>query len=683
MRKNYSISALVIVALTFVSTNVFAMNPASDVIGTRYEAAVRSLYEQGIVSGYPDGKFKPNLLVNRAEFVALVMASMKINASPVLKNCFTDVTDQWFAPSVCYAKLRGWVSGYPDGMFRPTRFVNKVEAFAVMVRAHGLVDAPNHVLAFNDLMADGWYVPALRASDVKGLIEEKSGKLYPATYITRGRMSDIVYRFMSTAVVQNSPVTPAQSVPQYGGGGGGGGGSVSVAIPAPATSNDSVPSAPASSVPAAPAANVNTPAPVVPPVATPVQVPNPTPVPAPTPAPIPVANRQRLTAQNFAYLGAFRLPKEANGGSRFGYGGGALALNPHGDPAGQNDGYLGSLYIVGHENDQLVAEVTIPVPKKQSGQSVASLSTASYLQGFADITGGKAQTFDAGNGYRVDGLVYLEAQNPQNSGKLYWTARTYYNVDTSDDLSHGMSDTNLSNPNAQGMWRLANFHGLTTGGYIFPAPQYFADLYLGGKRLISGLSSQQGVSGTSQGPAFFAFGPWFNYSGTNPPQNGAVLNAQKLVSYPYTGQPDADRDPPSNFPDYQVPDSWDAAAWVYTPTQHAVVVTGHRAMGATYYGDARPNDCTIYKGYHGEPYEPRVIFYDPADLALSAQGLKDPATIVPYAEWNPAQYLVNTCMWDLTGAAYDSERGLFYLLHANADVEDGEPTPLVYVFSVR
>ncbi len=612
MHKYASISASVAVSFVVIVGTVLAVSPARDIVGTKYESSISYLFAQRIIAGYPDGTFKPDLRVNRAEFVALVVKGTGIDIGKPIGNCFADVTDQWFAPSVCYAKNRGWVSGYPDGLFRPTQSVNKVEAFAVMVKAYGFTGAQNHSLPFRDLMPNAWYLPSLRIADEKGLIEETGDTLSPSTYVTRGRMSDIVYRFMSTLQAQEISTAPAIERSALSG-----------------------------------------------------------------------AARQKLSSQNFTYIGAFRVPKESNGSSRFGYGGGALALNPHGDPSGQNDGYPGSLYIVGHENDQLVAEVNIPVPKKQSGQSVSGLSTASYLHGFADITEGKAQTFDKGNGFRVDGLVYLDAQGPQNTGKLYWTARTYYNVQTVDEVSHGMSDADLSQPNAKGMWRLSNYHGLTTGGYIFSVPSYFSDMYLAGKKLISGLTVQQGVSGTSQGPALFAFAPWLNYNGATPPVPGTALSAQKLTSYPYTGQPDLNRDPPSNFPDYQVPDSWDASAWIYTPTQHAVVVTGHRAMGATYYGDARPNDCTIYKGYHGEPYEPRILFYDPADLALVAQGKKDPETVLPYEEWNPAQYLVNTCMWDLTGAAFDSDRNLFYVLQQNADTEDGEPTPLVYVFLVK
>ena len=404
-------------------------------------------------------------------------------------------------------------------------------------------------------------------------------------------------------------------------------------------------------------------------------------------SPLPPAQNQeriRLTQHDLSYLGAFRLPKEANGPSRFGYGGGALAFNPHGDPNGANDGYPGSLYILGHEHDQMLAEVNIPSPIDQRNKSLSSLNTAGFLHGFVDITGGLAQQFDAGNGYRVDGLAYLEAQGSQASPKIYWTARTYYNVDGSSDPSHGLSDADLSHPNAKGMWRLGDYTGMMTGGYIFPVPSYFADAYLGRKRLISGLFTQQGVSHTSQGPAMFAYGPWLDDPQNKGITHNSKLATQALLYYPYTTNftvPGGD--PIGNFPDHQVPDHWEAASWVHTPEKHAVLLVGRRAMGVTYYGDARPNDCDIYKGYHGEPYEPRILFYDPADLALAAQNKKDPTTIVPYIEWNPSQFMSKTCDWELTGAVYDEKNKLLYIMQTNVDTEGADPTPLLYVFKIK
>lgn len=45
--------------------------------------------------------------------------SKKTEDENLYENCFEDVEDEWFAPYVCYAKEKGWVTGYPDGTFKP------------------------------------------------------------------------------------------------------------------------------------------------------------------------------------------------------------------------------------------------------------------------------------------------------------------------------------------------------------------------------------------------------------------------------------------------------------------------------------------------------------------------------------------------------------------------------------
>ena len=85
------------------------------------------------MDGHPDGTFRPEGVVNRAELAKMIVNgnSEFLGEEPVnLSNtdCFTDVNDEWFAPYVCYAKGKGWVVGYPDGSFQPERSVNRAEA---------------------------------------------------------------------------------------------------------------------------------------------------------------------------------------------------------------------------------------------------------------------------------------------------------------------------------------------------------------------------------------------------------------------------------------------------------------------------------------------------------------------------------------------------------------------------
>lgn len=588
-----------------------AVNMPSDISQNSHKEAIEFLYEKGVVNGYDDGTFRPTYELNRAELVKFVAGTKgKTLDETKYKNCFPDVKEDWYAKYVCYAKSQGWVSGYPDGLFKPGNKVNKVEAVKVAVNAFD-IELESGALPYADVKITDWFFVYLSAAYQNNLLEETGKEYNPGANMDRGQISEIVYRILKA----NPTEVDDDHIDQ-------------------------------------------------------------------------VNDRGLLSDDDFTYLGSFRLPEDIPGHkSRFAYGGYAMAFNPDGDPNGANDGFPGSLYISGHDYFEYVAEVSIPVPKDQRPIGVLGLNTATFIQPFEDITQGMLNSVDGGNGTRLDGLAYLGPQENQTSGKLYWTVRTYYNVDGSSDLSHGASDLDFTHPNAKGLWRLADFHSSMTSGYIFPVPQYFANAYLGGKRLISGLFTQQGVSASSQGPAFFAYAPWKDAVDGILPSAGAVLDAIALVYYPYDNsqyvQGDASStEKLSNFPDFQIPDGWESAAWVYTQDAHAVVVVGSRAMSPTYYGPPRPGDCSTYTGYYGTPYEPRLVFYDPADLAKVAQGQKEPDEVIPYLEWNPEEYMVDHCVWALMGSVYDDKNQLLYLLDYNADTYDDEPKPLIYVFKI-
>ncbi len=77
-----------------------------------------------------------NAGLNRAELLQLVMQDAGLVGGGT--NCFKDVTTQWFANAVCAGKSRGIVTGYADGRFRPETMVTFAEAAAISLRAHGI-----------------------------------------------------------------------------------------------------------------------------------------------------------------------------------------------------------------------------------------------------------------------------------------------------------------------------------------------------------------------------------------------------------------------------------------------------------------------------------------------------------------------------------------------------------------
>lgn len=111
----------------------------SDVSGTTYEVAINYLVGEGVLEGYPDGTYKPNQTINRAELLKIILEASDTDTSTASNSCFPDVMgDDWYVKYVCAAQAAGIVEGYPDGTFKPAQTVNFVEALKITLLGYGL-----------------------------------------------------------------------------------------------------------------------------------------------------------------------------------------------------------------------------------------------------------------------------------------------------------------------------------------------------------------------------------------------------------------------------------------------------------------------------------------------------------------------------------------------------------------
>ena len=191
------ISSILFVFVLLTST-AFA-SVLSDINGNKNETAITYLYDHGVIQGYPDGTFQPERTVNRAELLKILVGGKGvIPTTDTYNNCFPDVTDEWFAPWVCYAKTQGWVEGYPDGTFKPANEVNKVESLKMLVKSQEYVipGVLTPTPLFDDVTSDQWYSIYIAACKAMGLLEETSGNFYPANPKTRAEISENIYRAM-------------------------------------------------------------------------------------------------------------------------------------------------------------------------------------------------------------------------------------------------------------------------------------------------------------------------------------------------------------------------------------------------------------------------------------------------------------------------------------------------------
>ena len=109
-------------------------NPFSDVAITNwYNNAVSTLYNAGVLSGYPDGTFRPDRPITRAEFAAIAAKFSQVVYNG--GNSFADTPEShWAARFISLAENQGWVNGYPDGTFKPDQRITRAEAIILINR---------------------------------------------------------------------------------------------------------------------------------------------------------------------------------------------------------------------------------------------------------------------------------------------------------------------------------------------------------------------------------------------------------------------------------------------------------------------------------------------------------------------------------------------------------------------
>ena len=113
--------------------NLTKTNRYSDVAATAwYNTAVSTLSSMGIITGYPDGTFRPNAAITRAEFAAI--AARFDNDGDKTAAKFSDIATHWAKDEISIAYNNGWITGYPDGTFGPQRDITRAETMTLVNR---------------------------------------------------------------------------------------------------------------------------------------------------------------------------------------------------------------------------------------------------------------------------------------------------------------------------------------------------------------------------------------------------------------------------------------------------------------------------------------------------------------------------------------------------------------------
>ena len=157
--------------------------------------AINYLFEEGIVSGYPDGSFKPDKVVSRVEALKLILEG--IDASFDTGNLpFADAySSEWYAKYVYTAYKNNIVAGYPDGTFKPSSTVNRAEFYKILFNSMGVqVDSVVKTAPFKDVPVDAWFAPYIATAKDMGIVE--GDYFYPENGMKRADVAEAIYKVM-------------------------------------------------------------------------------------------------------------------------------------------------------------------------------------------------------------------------------------------------------------------------------------------------------------------------------------------------------------------------------------------------------------------------------------------------------------------------------------------------------
>ncbi|MBW4560228.1 MAG: DUF1565 domain-containing protein [Mojavia pulchra JT2-VF2] len=167
------------------------------------KAYIEALASQNIIAGFPDGTFKPNEPVTRAQFATIVTKALTPQAKRAAIN-FKDVKSDFWAYAAIRSAYQGqFVSGYPDGTFKPQQQIPRVQALVSLANGLGLTADNQNILSF---YTDAAQIPKYAIAPVAAATARQIVINYPTVKqlnpnreATRAEIAAFVYQALANA----------------------------------------------------------------------------------------------------------------------------------------------------------------------------------------------------------------------------------------------------------------------------------------------------------------------------------------------------------------------------------------------------------------------------------------------------------------------------------------------------
>ncbi|MHA6484864.1 S-layer homology domain-containing protein [Paenibacillus sp. strain BS8-2] len=173
----------------------------TDIAGHWAEASILKASEQGWITGYEDGTFRPQRQVTRAEFVAMLVRALDLPIPSPPQPSFADhgSIPQWAIGYAAAAKEAGLVEGYADGNFQGNKPISRTEMAVLIVRAEGVKPRLGGLLQFVDTeQIPAWARPYIAEAVERGWVKGVGGNRFaPLAQATRAESAHLILTILT------------------------------------------------------------------------------------------------------------------------------------------------------------------------------------------------------------------------------------------------------------------------------------------------------------------------------------------------------------------------------------------------------------------------------------------------------------------------------------------------------
>ncbi|MGG3507614.1 S-layer homology domain-containing protein [Paenibacillus lautus] len=174
----------------------------TDITGHWAESDIQALYDLKLVKGYPDGSYKPDHPVTRAEFVALLIRGLGLKGQ--YSAAFQDIKNHWAGDAIRTALAHGIIGGYSSRAFGPDDPITREQMAVMLANSSQLVSISSSVSGTNlTSFKDQGSISAWARQQVSDVVENElmngypGGSFLPRGLATRAEIAAVIHRFIN------------------------------------------------------------------------------------------------------------------------------------------------------------------------------------------------------------------------------------------------------------------------------------------------------------------------------------------------------------------------------------------------------------------------------------------------------------------------------------------------------